>query len=270
MPSLLIGSGIAWLISDSMDHDERPEVIRYDSEVTLQSYGQISASSIHGTSVSDEPGMMDKLKEGGANAKESAVGAVEAAKRKLSHVGDGLHHGAERMQRGARGTYDRSRTAASRMKHDLTDGYHRGARRFEGAVEEYPLAMGVAFAALGALAGLAIPRTRREDELLGEQSDHLIDTAKEKGSELLETGKKVGSRVLESAKQEAAEQGLTGDSVGQALSELAQKGGKVVEKAKEEAAHAAEQEGLKAKKPESNEGDQGNQSGNPLGQPQIR
>ena len=42
-------------------------------------------------------------------------------------------------------------------------------------MEEYPLAVGIGFAALGALIGVLLPRTRREDELLGEQSDQLVE-----------------------------------------------------------------------------------------------
>jgi gas vesicle protein len=239
MPSLLIGSGIAWLISESMDHDEGPKAVRHgNGETHRNDDGRGYRSPIIGSASShEEPGLMDKAKEGASHVVEAAAGAVDAAK-------DGIQHGAERVQQGAQGVYDRSRNAASKLRHDLSDGYHRSEERFEHAVEEYPLAIGVAFAALGALAGLAIPRTRREDDLLGEQSDHLFEAAKEMGNEWLETGKKVGSRVLESVKEEAAEQGLTGESVGDALSQLAEKGGKVFEKAREEVKHAAEDEAL--------------------------
>jgi ElaB/YqjD/DUF883 family membrane-anchored ribosome-binding protein len=244
MPSLLIGSGIAWLISESMDHENGHERVRHGNDESFQS-GNASRTHLPGSSSSHEkPGIMDKAKEGATHVIEAAAGAMDAAKRKFSHVEDELHHSAERVQQGARGTYDRGRNVASKLRHDLSDGYHRSAERFEEAVEEYPLAIGVAFAALGALAGLVIPRTRREDELLGEQSDHLFEAAREMGSEWLETGKKVGSRVLESVKEEAAEQGITGESIGDALSHLAEKGGKVVEKAREEVMHAAEEEGL--------------------------
>ena len=47
-------------------------------------------------------------------------------------------------------------------------------------MEEYPLAVGVGFAALGALIGVLLPRTRQEDELLGEQSDELVRQRKRK------------------------------------------------------------------------------------------
>ena len=80
-------------------------------------------------------------------------------------------------------------------------------------MEEYPLAVGIGFAALGALIGVLLPRTRREDELLGEQSDRLIKATKEKGEELLERGKVVAQRVAESALDEASQQGLTPEAV---------------------------------------------------------
>ncbi len=55
--------------------------------------------------------------------------------------------------------------------------------------------VGIGFAALGALIGVLLPRTRQEDELLGEQSDQLVKATKEKGEELLERGKAVAQRV---------------------------------------------------------------------------
>jgi hypothetical protein len=70
-------------------------------------------------------------------------------------------------------------------------------------MEEYPLAVGFGFAALEALIGVLLPRTRREDELLGEHSDQLVKAKKEKGEELIERGKVVAQRVSESAVEEA-------------------------------------------------------------------
>ncbi len=250
MPSLLIGSGIAWLISESMDHDDDRRLTGgYDPDPARARFGP-DATETKG------PGMMDKAKEG-------AAGAVDTAKDKLSDMSEGLHHQADHMNEWAHGTYDRSRSAAQKLKRDLKDGYHRSAVKIEDAVEEYPLAVGVAFAALGALAGLAIPRTRREDELLGDRSDHLFDAAKEKGSELLESGKAVGARVVETIKEEAAEQGLTGDAIGEKLAQLADKSGEVVKKAKEEAVHAAEDEGIKPQAPKSSVGGAGPPPGFP-------
>ena len=111
-------------------------------------------------------------------------------------------------------------------------------------MEEYPLAVGVGFAALGALIGVLLPGTRREDELLGEHSDQLVKATKAKGEELLQRGKAVAQRVTESAVEEAREQGLTPETVGERISEFAGKVGEVVQKAKEEVATVAKDEKL--------------------------
>ena len=67
-----------------------------------------------------------------------------------------------------------------------------------------PLAVGLSFAALGALVGVLLPHTRREDQLLGERSDQVVEAAKEKGQELLERGKDVAERVAGSAGRSSA------------------------------------------------------------------
>ena len=111
-------------------------------------------------------------------------------------------------------------------------------------MEEYPLALGLGFAALGALIGVLLPRTRQEDKLLGEESDQLVKATKEKGQELLERGKVVAGRVAESVLEDAKQQGLTPEAVTDKISEFAGKVGEVVHKAKEEAGTAARDENL--------------------------
>ena len=92
--------------------------------------------------------------------------------------------------------------------------------------------------------GYSLPRTRREDELLGEHSDQLVKATKEKGEELLERGKAVAQRVTESAVEEARQQGLTLEAAGEKISEFAGKVGEVAHKAKEKAGTAAKDENL--------------------------
>jgi len=111
-------------------------------------------------------------------------------------------------------------------------------------MDEYPLAAALGFAALGALVGLVLPHTRREDELMGERSEHLIGAAKEKGKDLIDRGKTVVERAAQTALSEAQNQGITPESASSALSGLAAKAGDILTKVKEEAASAAEEEGL--------------------------
>ncbi len=235
MPAVLIGAGVAWLISESVDHKDEP------------SYGP---NGSNGTRIpSDRNGdghpvgdWVDNTVEG---IKDTTASAIDSVRDKSQQIGNKLQDATERLEERAHGVMDMSRSAVRHVGHDLKGGYHVVEKKFTQACDEYPLAVGVAFAALGALAGLVIPRTRREDDLMGERSDKLVDETKGKAGELFETGKEVGVKVMETIKDQAQEQGFTADKVGETLSELADRGADILQKAKAEAIHAAEDAGIK-------------------------
>ena len=223
MPSLLIGGGLAWLIADSEDDESESPPGRLAG--ATRSAGHAVGETLD-------------------HAKEAAGDALDTAKEKLADTGHALHEKGEQV---VHQIHETGKTALAKARHGIADGYQASAERFGHAVEEYPLAVGVAFAALGLLAGISLPHTRKEDQWLGEKSDEVIEAAKEKGEQLLESGKAVGSRVLEAVKEGAEDQGLTGSNLAGTLSNLADKGAQVLEKAKDEAKQAAEEEGLKPK-----------------------
>ena len=91
----------------------------------------------------------------------------------------------------------------------LEDGWGRVRRGFAGALEERPLAIGLASLAVGVLAGVAFPGTRREDELLGETRDDLLAGAREAGRDALDKSKEVARDAARRVKQSVREQELT-------------------------------------------------------------
>ncbi len=62
-------------------------------------------------------------------------------------------------------------------------------RQVAGMAKENPLGLAIGAAALGFLAGLAVPSTRVEDEKLGPVADQVKDRDKETGQEALDRGK---------------------------------------------------------------------------------
>jgi vacuolar-type H+-ATPase subunit H len=72
-------------------------------------------------------------------------------------------------------------------------------KRVAGLAKENPLGLAIGAAALGFLAGLAVPSTRVEDERLGRMSDQVMDKVKETGQEALDRGKQVAQEVASSA-----------------------------------------------------------------------
>ena len=85
------------------------------------------------------------------------------------------------------------------------------ARRAAGLAKENPLGLAIGAAAIGFLAGLAIPSTRVEDAKLGPVADQVKDRVKETGQEALDHGKQVAqdvaSTAADTARQSAQEHG---------------------------------------------------------------
>jgi len=83
----------------------------------------------------------------------------------------------------------------------------QASRRAAGMAKENPLGLAIGAAAIGFLAGLAVPTTKVEDEKLGPMADQVKERAKETGQEALERGKEVVQDAAESAKETAQESG---------------------------------------------------------------
>jgi hypothetical protein len=80
---------------------------------------------------------------------------------------------------------------------------------FWQTLDEQPLVVGAAAIVVGLVAGLLIPGTSREDEMLGETRDEVLRQAQEKGRDVLRKGKYVAEAAVETLKTEARQQGLT-------------------------------------------------------------
>ena len=253
IPSLLVGADVAWMIIEATTSDD--EETRFYTEPASHKWKRSDSDTRYYSSEyrgddqtvtggKSGSGIAESAKDKLEHAKEAVGEVAGAAKEKVSALGDAATEAAEDVGRHAQEVYKEGRSTARKIGRSIESGYHSSAEQLENAMEEYPLAVGIGFAALGALIGVLLPRTRREDELLGEQSDQLVKATKEKGQELLERGKVVAERVTQSTLDEARQQGLTPEAAGETISELAGKVGEVARKAKEEAGTAAKDEKL--------------------------
>jgi len=80
-------------------------------------------------------------------------------------------------------------------------------------LDQDPLVVGAAIVAVGLVAGLLVPSTRREDEVLGDKRDDLLNRAQEKGRDVFEKGKHVAQTAVETLKTEAEQQGLSPQNI---------------------------------------------------------
>jgi ElaB/YqjD/DUF883 family membrane-anchored ribosome-binding protein len=132
----------------------------------------------------------------GHRVKDTVTGVAGKAKERLSSVSHGVS----------------SMTHSARMrKNDLM--YGSGRQRINQVrdrtmhyIDEQPMVLGAVGVAIGAILGAALPSTRREDALLGNLSDELVEgakgTAREQLDTVKETVKSSAQRVAETAREE--------------------------------------------------------------------
>ena len=140
--------------------------------------------------------------------------AKDAVSEKVENVKSKVSDTATRAKEAVTGTTSR----ASDKVVDATPSsgqVKQQARRTAGLAKENPLGLAIGAAAIGFLAGLAVPSTRVEDEKLGPVADQVKEKVKETGQEALDRGKQVAQEVAstaaDTAKSSAQEhgQGLT-------------------------------------------------------------
>ena len=236
-PAAVIGVGIAWMLTESTKGDDRAEYGYRPGYAGAYGYsgrrgyetgyagdygdydegeGRVS-SALHtaGDKVSSAADTArHAVTDAASTAKDAVVGAAGTAK-------DAVVGAKERVSEVA-GT---ARERASELSWQARERARYRARQarvgFWETMEERPLALGAAAIALGVVAGLMIPSTRKEDELMGETRDRLMDRAKEVGGEALEKGKQVATVAVDTLKEEAERQDLTPEKLAEKVRTVA-------------------------------------------------
>ena len=210
------------------------------------------AASAAGHAVSDAAAnVAGKVKDAASAAASAVSSTASQAKSGVMHAEEVVADRARRAMRSGRRTgasaYRYGGKAGRSMSRGLAhqgenamDLYHYAARRYSAASEAYPLAMGMGCMALGMLSGLLAPRTRYEDDLMGDASDELKHDMRETGEEVMERGKRAVSGAISEAEHSAEEHGLTGSS-------LLERGERVAAKVVSAASDALKQEHLTPK-----------------------
>jgi Protein of unknown function (DUF3618) len=161
------------------DMSEAVEAIGYKADVPSRAKDKVS----------------QKMEDAKSKVSETATRAKEAVVGTASRAGDSVSEAASRAGDATPSGGDVKKTT----------------RQVAGIARENPLGLAIGAAAIGFLAGLAIPSTRVEDEKFGPVADQVKDKVKETGQEALDRGKQVAqeaaSAATETARQSAQEHG---------------------------------------------------------------
>jgi hypothetical protein len=174
VPAVLIGAGLAWLLLESRLSGASSD--RGFLAAARRRYEESAAGAAEG------------VESALGSAKESLVDGAEAVVEFAGRLG-------EYAQRGASAVGSTLREGASTVGEGARKGYESSKRAVGNVWEEHPLTSGLALLAAGVTLGMLLPSTRREDDMMGSQSDSLTRRIKEAGASLLQRGEQVVSSV---------------------------------------------------------------------------
>ncbi|GGE53883.1 hypothetical protein GCM10007276_33710 [Agaricicola taiwanensis] len=190
LPVLLIGAGIAWLMSG-----RKP--------ATMSSYAQ-SAGTSHDHTSSSGPSTLSKVGDALTRTAHDMREAVTGAAGSARNAASGAYGSARDTVSGA---YD----SASDGLASGRDMYHQ--RREQGQalvndVSQQPMLVAALGLAVGAALGGVLPATRTEDRLMGSAADDLKARGENAASEGYQRGREVVKAAVEEGEHEAEKQGL--------------------------------------------------------------
>jgi hypothetical protein len=173
--------------------------------------GQPTRADADGEQVADGRGPAGAAADG-VLARVAAVGEYGAA---LTEFGrNGLAKAGTAVRQGA--------TAVGQV---ATDGVARGRDVVARGWEEYPLAFCAAALAAGVAAGLLLPSTKVEDDLMGKAADAVNGRIRRAATGLADTSRGVAEKALDEVRAVTAaatgDEGLTPQAIGQKVKRVA-------------------------------------------------
>jgi ElaB/YqjD/DUF883 family membrane-anchored ribosome-binding protein len=176
------------------DHDARYTGRSYStgSPGFGNTYGNQYGGGPYGGQYRDDSGsgVVDSVRDAADTVRDAAGDAVEAVRDTASDVASRAAEGFDRVQEHVGDWADHARHRAVRVE-----------QRVEFAARENPLAAGAVAVALGLVAGLMIPETRRERQWMGDARDRVMDRAGELAHRATERVREVAHEAADSVRE---------------------------------------------------------------------
>ena len=166
---------------------------------------------------------------------EEGEGTSERVKHAVSDASDRARETVSSATDRARETMDdvsaRTRQAASRAQRQIGQYSRQAKSQLQYWMEENPLAVGAVAMAVGAAVGLALPETRREQELMGDARDRMVDNAKSMANTAVDRATEAAQNLVGTAKGAADTTSNTANTAQDAISRASQAAKDTINKA---------------------------------------
>jgi ElaB/YqjD/DUF883 family membrane-anchored ribosome-binding protein len=214
IPAAMVGIGLGWLFMNRRSAPSRGSM-RYRDEIRYRGarpyytdeYGYASDSMYPSGQHRSGGGMVEQgqraVGETFQRAQETAGEVVNRAQQRVGDVTDKAQETVgnvvSQAQETAGNVVSQAQETAGYIADQAQYQAQRVEERFKQTLYENPLAVGAVALALGTAVGFTLPQTERENELLGEARDNLIDRAQEVAQDTVEKVKQVAGDVLDQA-----------------------------------------------------------------------
>ena len=217
LPATLIAVGVGWMLYES-SRSGKQEIVADDLWADQDLEPGVTTRVRH--AVSDTAGRVgQRASQAADTVRDTASRASEAVTRAATDAAESVRETAASARERAGDLAERTRLqaaslgeAAKERAAQIGERARVTTRRLgtnaQRTFDERPLVVGAAGLALGLLAGLLAPRSIREDELMGESRDRLLDSARERSREVLDKGRRVAEVAVDAAKSAAERQQL--------------------------------------------------------------
>jgi ElaB/YqjD/DUF883 family membrane-anchored ribosome-binding protein len=162
-------------------------------------------------------------------------GTSDRVKHAVSDASDRARETLSSATGRARETMDdvsgRTREAASRAQQQIGQYSRQAKSQLQYWMEENPLAVGAVAMAVGAAVGLALPETRREQELMGDARDRMVDNAKSMANTAVDRATEAAQNLVGTAKDAADTTSSSANTAQDAISRAAQAAKNTINKA---------------------------------------
>ncbi|MEX0887089.1 MAG: hypothetical protein WD009_11685 [Phycisphaeraceae bacterium] len=172
------------------------------------------------TEGAQQPGVGEQAQQQAGEAREAVSRYGQQARDKASEyrhraadtgrrIGDQASQVGHQVREQASHISQQVREQAGDIGHRVTDSTQRAQESARHTFQDHPITVTLGLLATGLIVGLALPPTRKEQELVGEQRDELLRQARGYGSDLMERGQAVAQEAGRAASEEPEHQNLT-------------------------------------------------------------
>jgi ElaB/YqjD/DUF883 family membrane-anchored ribosome-binding protein len=173
--------------------------------------------SERGVWVGGDESTTDRVKQAAADAtdraRERLSNASDRARETMSHLGG------------------RTREAAGRAQQQVGYYTRQATTQLQYWMDRNPLAVGAVAMAVGVAVGLALPETRREQQLMGDARHRMVDNAKALANQAVDRATEAAHNVVGAARNAADTTSSTADSARNVIDRAAQTAKETINKA---------------------------------------